>query len=280
MTRTVIPTKQSIIQSPQTTISKAPPPQPQAAPQPYRDTPPIITYPEFLTTPQAPPPLITPARVLNTLYAFGGLGALIYGASTYLVKPMSESLASARHELAETAQEKLNTFNEKLKPLVSEVTQPNLAHGEAYKDRDDYDSYDDPTEMFHRDIGVQTSGELEILPVPEAKPAPVNTQTAKTTLISTNLSEIDLTISSESHVDGQIQTEINALKTYLETLMYKPPSFTYGSNVTYGAKKDEDDEIGRLKKEIRAVKGVLLSARNFPGASGAGAQFKRGGVPA
>lgn len=193
---------------------------------------------------------------------------------------MSESLASARHELAETAQEKLNTFNEKLKPLVSELPQPNLAHGEAYKDREDYDSDDDPTEMFHRDIGVQTSDELETIAVPDVKPAAVNTQTAKASLLNTNLMEIDLAISSESHSGGQIQTEINNLKTYLDTLMYKPPSFTYGSSVTYGAKKDEDDEIGRLKKEIRAVKGVLLSAKSFPGASGAGAQFKRSGVPA
>lgn len=31
-----------------------------------------------------------------------------------------------------------------------------------------------------------------------------------------------------------------------------------------------DDEIARVKAEIRGVKGVLLSARNFPGGVGRG----------
>lgn len=267
VTKTVIPTQQSIIQK-SSAASSGPPssPQPHAAPQPQRDTPPIITYPEFLTTPQAPPPLITPTRVLNTLYAFSGLGAFIYGASTYLVKPMSENLASARRELAETAQEKLNTLKEKLKPMVSELPQPVLAHGEAQAREEDED--DDPTEMFHRDIGVQTSPSLDETPIPEEKPLVVNSQTSKSQLISMNLNEVELALSQESHAEGTVQTEINSLKTYLDTLMYTPPSFTYGGGMQYGKKPDEDDEIGRIKKEIRAVKGVLLSAKNFPVGAG------------
>ena len=265
VTRTVIPTQQSIIQQSSPT-SSLPTSQPQAPPQPQRDTPPIITYPEFLTTPQAPPPLITPTRVLSTLYAFSGLGALICGASTYLIKPMSENLASARHELAETAQEKLNTLNEKLRPMVSELPQPNLAHVGA-RDREE-DEDDDPTEMFHRDIGVQTSPSLDETPMPEEKPLTVNAQTSKSQLISLNLNEVELALSQESHAEGTVQTEINSLKTYLDTLMYTPPSFTYGGGMQYSKKPDEDDEIGRIKKEIRAVKGVLLSAKNFPVGAG------------
>ena len=265
VTRTVIPTQQSIIQQSSPT-SSPPTPQPQAAPEPQRDNPPIITYPEFLTTPQAPPPLITPTRVLNTLYAFSGLGALIYGASTYLIKPMSENLASARHELAETAQEKLNTLNDKLKPMVSELPLPVLAHGEARDKEEEED--DDPTEMFHRDIGVQTSPSLDETPIPEEKPLTVNAQTSKSQLISLNLNEVELALSQESHAEGTVQTEINSLKTYLDTLMYTAPSFTYGGGMQYGKKPDEDDEIGRIKKEIRAVKGVLLSTKNFPVGAG------------
>lgn len=252
-----------------TSLHTLPPPQPQQAPQPYRDTPPIITYPEFLTKPVAPPPLITPTRILNTLYAFGGLGALIYAASTYLVKPMSESLVDARHQLAETAQEKIDKFNEKLKPLVSEVPEPINGQGEAYKDADSDSEDDDPTELFHRDIGVQTSeAELAQEPPAEAQPDTVNKQTAKATLISTQLAEMDLSMMSELHEQGKVDNEIRSLTTYLDTLMYHPPSFTYGSSLSYGQKKDEDDEIGSVKKEIRAVKGLLISARSFPGVPG------------
>ena len=181
---------------------------------------------------------------------------------------MSENLASARHELAETAQEKLNTLNEKLKPMVSELPQPVLAHGEKkYVDRDE-DEDDDPTEMFHRDIGVQTSLSLDETPIPEEKPLVVNSQTSKSQLISLNLNEVELALSQESHAEGTVQTEINSLKTYLDALMYTPPSFTYGGGMQYGKKPDEDDEIGKIKKEIRAVKGVLLSAKNFPVGAG------------
>ena len=249
------------------TSSNVSPPPPRPVSQPQRDTPPVVTYPEFLTTPVAPPPLITPTRVLNTLYAFGGLGALIYGASTYLVKPMSEALTSARHDLASTAQERLETFNEKLKPLVSTIPQPPLAHGEAYADRDDdSDSDSDPTELFHRDIGVQTSpDELENLaPKAEVKSV-VEVQSGRAYSISQQLTEVDTVLASESHEAGNIQTEISSLKSYLDGLMYSAPTFNYGVGTNYGQKKDEDDEIGRVKKEIRAVKGVLLSARSFPG---------------
>jgi hypothetical protein len=242
--------------------------------QPYRDSPPIITYPEFLTIPTSPPPLITASRLLKTLYLFGGLSTLLYGTTTYLVKPMAKALTDSRHELAGTAQSNINKMLEKLKPLVSEIPQPVLAHGERYEDKDDDSSDGDPTELFHRDIGVQTSPAVSRPSTPSntlLQPSTAEIHTKVASRISNFLTEVDLSISSESHENLNVQAEIDNLKQYLDTLMYNPPAFSYGPSGAYGAKKDEDDEIGRVKREIRAVKGVLLTARSFPGV-GAGAR--------
>lgn len=42
----------------------------------------------------------------------------------------------------------------------------------------------------------------------------------------------------------------------------------YGAGPKIG--ETNDDEIAKVKAEIRGVKGVLLSARNFPGGVGRG----------
>ncbi len=42
-------------------------------------------------------------------------------------------------------------------------------------------------------------------------------------------------------------------------------SYVFGGVGGYGANKEADDEISRVKAGIRGVKGVLLSARSFPG---------------
>ncbi|KFY82742.1 hypothetical protein V500_10353 [Pseudogymnoascus sp. VKM F-4518 (FW-2643)] len=179
---------------------------------------------------------------------------------------MASALSDSRHELAAAAQAHLETLISKLKPLVSEVPQPVLAQGERYEDKDD-ESDGDPTEMFHRDIGVQTSPVISrpSSPSQEPKVSVAEAQAKKASTIGAILSEVDLTIASELHEASSLQTGIDDLKKYLDTLMYNPPTFSYGAGSAFGSKRDEDDEIGRVKREIRAVKGVLLTARSFPG---------------
>ncbi|OAF59441.1 hypothetical protein VC83_03710 [Pseudogymnoascus destructans] len=180
---------------------------------------------------------------------------------------MSSALSDSRHELAAAAQAHLDTLIGKLKPLVSEVPQPVLAQGERYEDRDDGDSDGDPTEMFHRDIGVQTSPppSRPSSPSQEPKISVAEAQAKKAANIGAILSDVDLTIASELRESSNLQDGIDDLKKYLDSLMYSPPTFSYGAGSAFGAKRDEDDEIGRVKREIRAVKGVLLTARSFPG---------------
>lgn len=81
---------------------------------------------------------------------------------------------------------------------------------------------------------------------------------------------------SDSNEEGEntteLETTIGILREYLDGIAYVPP--VYGFNNGYGSSSTskEDDEIARVKASIRGVKGVLLSARSFPGGVRAGAR--------
>jgi hypothetical protein len=245
--------------------------------------PPIITYPEFLTTQPQPAPIITTRRLLTTLYLFGGLSALLYGTSNYLVAPMVESLTASRHTLAESAQTNLDKLIAKLKAVVSE-TPPSLS-AERPKDQDEEESDSDPTEMFHRDIGVQTSP-LTSRPSSPYPPSPaLNDHATRLYGLKSHLSSLTDDSTSEGHDSADLTTAVGLLRDYLNSLAFAPhPNYTYASAASYGTgvagsgsgfgqRKDEqsgNDEIASLKATIRSVKGVFLSTKSFPaGASAA-----------
>ena len=252
------------------------PPQDPSSPtmtqQPYtpqqRDTPPIITYPEFLTTPPHPSPLVTKSRLLTTLYLFGGLSALLYGTNAYLLEPMLASLTTSRLSLAESASANLDKLINKLESVVSEVpTKGSRMEVEA----EDEESDEDPTEMFHRDIGVQTS-----LPsTPHSTPAdsgpettPLSDQTSRLQYLKTTISDLVEESTSEGNETNHLSITITILKEYLDGMAYVVPNYgytsSYGGALGGSSSKEQDDEIGRVKASIRGVKGVLLSARSFP----------------
>jgi hypothetical protein len=251
------------------------------SPQPAHNVPPIITYPEFLTTPPSPAPLITAHRLLRTLYLFGGLSLLLHGTHKYLVSPLQSSLTASRLSLSQTAQSNLVKLIQKLSSQVSEIP-PTIVHSTgAYRDADsdDTDSDSDPTELFHRDIGIQTS----LPPSRTASPYPPGTpgatppfSTPEATIgshinrlrsIKSHLNDVADASSSESRDILELTVTVSVLKDYLDGLAYVAPTFSYGGG--FGVTKDkEDDEISRVKSSIRSVKGVLLSARSFPGGVG------------
>lgn len=254
---------------PQTSETNTIPPSSSLPSQVSRDAPPIITYPEFLTTPTQPPPIITAQRLLTTLYLFGGLSALLYGTTNYLVTPMLASLNSSRHTLAETAQANLDKLVAKLEPMVSET--PETPSKEPYRDYPESDSDSDPTEMFHRDIGVQTSLPNTPLHSRPTSPSPPTTaleeQKSRLNVLHSHIEDLVSDSTSEEGAMENSSTAIQSLKEYLETLAYVAPTYNYSN--TFGSsaakKDDENDEIANLKAQIRGVKGVLLSARSFPG---------------
>ncbi|KAJ5290843.1 hypothetical protein N7478_000094 [Penicillium angulare] len=294
---------QSSSQSPSTTMSQPRSSTATTDPSPIakRDEPPIITYPEFLFQPSKPPPLVSMQSILYTLYGAAGLGASIYGASEYLIKPMLENLASARHEFAETAQDNLQKLNEQLEKTVSVIP----AHLTARKDKsseedteEDTDSVtSDPTELFHRDVGTQTTPDVSSSSTslestkdenaPDAPLSAVSNHMARLKAIQTELNEVNDVEGVSSSWDETMRSSISELHHYLDGLMYSTPSYTVGGSGLYanstsgsgkatGVRKGEDDAITSFKADIRGVKGALLSARNFPASRGG----RRGGFTA
>lgn len=279
-----------------TTTMSQPPSTTAATTSASRDVPPIITYPEFLLQPAKPPPLVTMRSILYTLYGAAGLGASIYGASEYLVKPMLANLTSARQELSSTAQENLQKLNEKLEQNVSVIpahltARKNSADGEDEEFRDDGDSVtSDPTELFHRDIGTQTTPGVSPSPGAIAKdenpleaPAEaVNHHASRLASIQSQLKEITDLDKKSGTADDAMRSRLTDLHHYLDGLIYAAPTYTAaggsyslygnpnsgGDSGSTGVRKSEDDAIASFKAEIRGVKGALLSARNFPASRG------------
>ncbi|KAK3684256.1 peroxisomal membrane anchor protein conserved region-domain-containing protein, partial [Podospora appendiculata] len=246
------------------------------------DRPPIVTYPEFLTKPTRPPPLVTVNRFLNTLYAFGGVSALVYGTSKFVVEPMVDALTEARISLHSNANESLTKLVDKLEKTVSELPPSTTANkkgsSSTHPDDDDDDaattsSYDDPTELFHRDIGVQTSlpaspsmGYSSTTPnpnVPAEKPS--GTQARKLAELSTAVRGLRDSLVSQTEDLGDIKTVLDLFKDDLDTMTSAQMDYGAGFSIYGGGNRNEpDDEIKRAKENIRRVKGVLLSTRSFP----------------
>ncbi|KAJ6096453.1 hypothetical protein N7486_007199 [Penicillium sp. IBT 16267x] len=291
----------SISSSPSTTLSQQrTPTAATTSPSPVkRDEPPIITYPEFLFEPTKPPPLVTMQSVLYTLYGAAGLGASIYGASEYIVKPMLASLTSARQELAETAQENLQKLNEKLEKTVSVIPPHLKARKDNADDEEDTEESDsvtsDPTELFHRDMGTQTTPEVSssaslgsATEEGEEKPADaasiaVSNHMSRLESIQSQLKEVDGLEKESNTLDDDLRSKMSDLRHYLDGLIYSAPSYTaaggsYGlfsgnsssgtDGSASGVRKAEDEAIASFKADIRGVKGALLSARNFPASRG------------
>jgi hypothetical protein len=271
--------------------------------------PPIITYPEFLFQPAKPPPLVTMSRILYTIYGAAGLGATIYGASEYLVKPMLANLTSARQDLASTAKDNLLKLNEKLEQNVSVIpahltARKNKGAEDGDEDASDTDSIiSDPTELFHRDIGTQTTPDVSTTsrsssskdPAETAADAPtvaVNKHLSRLESIQSSLKEVTTFEKDSSALDDSMRSHLTDLHHYLDGLIYAAPSYNatagYGGlysgttssgsdSSSLGVRKSEEDAIAAFKAEIRGVKGALLSARNFPASRGGRLP---GGVPA
>lgn len=202
---------------------------------------------------------------LNTLYGFGGLSALVYGTSKLVLEPMVQSLTDARVELHETAKTDLTKLIEKLEAVVSEVPAP-AKKEVAERDDDENSSYDDPTELFHRDIGVQTSfpstpAEPAALPATETAGQKQARQLAK---LVASAKEVHEGMAGHTEAFEEVKAEMEALGRDVYQLTYSHLNL---ESAMYGNRSEPDDEIKKVKENIRRVKGVLLTTRSFPGST-------------
>ncbi|KAI1428413.1 peroxisomal membrane anchor protein conserved region-domain-containing protein [Xylaria sp. FL1777] len=232
---------------------------------------PIITYPEFLTKPQRPPPLITPSRLTNILAVSGGVWALLYGISGLVVKPMADNLNEARSEYYHHVNEKLSQLVEKLEGAASEVPYKNgkpLKSQKQDRANDDNESViSDPTELFHRDVGTQTSPPPSVFAanVNSNNEKPVDVQANRLSAISTSLRELTLMHTQRAESSADLRSEIGQIRDQVDKLAYPPLQdlSTYGG-FGYGQNAEANDEFKKTKDAIRSVKGLFLSSRSFP----------------
>ncbi|KAH8175261.1 peroxisomal membrane anchor protein (Pex14p) conserved region domain-containing protein [Sarocladium implicatum] len=245
------------------------------------DRPPIVTYPEFLTQPTRPPPLVTTTSILTTLSTFAGLATLVHGTSRYLLEPMHESLTEARLDFHSSTSDRLNALVSRLEETVSELPpQPSTHKKSSFSDAEDQDSEaDDPTEMFHRDVGTQTSTLIDFPPSSTKKtttPPASEVQATRLQDLVSSLKPLNDSFRTQSTDFHDIGTLIDVFRDDLQGMVQggKPPYSFYGrsgavsavNGYSYGMNsyKEPDDEIKKAKDGIRRVKGVLLSTRNFP----------------
>ncbi|KAK4165006.1 peroxisomal membrane protein PEX14 [Cladorrhinum sp. PSN259] len=242
------------------------------------DRPPIVTYPEFLTKPTRPPPLMTVNSFLNTVYAFSGLSTLVYGTSKFVFEPMVAQLTDARAELADTTKDDLGKLVSKLESTVSEIPvykskeNLHLLHGDDNEDAASH--YDDPAELFHRDVGVQTSPSDfsgRSSPANLRPESATDYQARRLTSLVSSLKEVRDGLNGQSESLADVKTVLNVFKDDLETMSSAHAMDFSGGFSLYGMpiRNDPDDEIKKARDNIRRVKGVLLSARTFPTGQGA-----------
>ncbi|KAL9623806.1 MAG: hypothetical protein Q9204_007924 [Flavoplaca sp. TL-2023a] len=226
------------------------------------NTPPIITYPEFLLHSEKPPPLITASRLINTFYLFSGTAAAIYGTSKYLVQPMLDSLTSARHDFFSTTQNNLHDMLDRLENNVSTIPcGPSKDKMEDEEDASSDDSMEDATPFFNRTIGTQTSPPPSTTPEssdPSLAPATTLASLQQRTLESlhTRLSAL-VSSDEESSDNDKARDQIYLLRNYLDRLQYPMLQAP-------GLAESKEDAVNRFKTEIRSMKGALLNAKNFP----------------
>lgn len=269
--------------------------------------PPIITYPEFLLHASSPPPLITTPRLLTTLYISALVSGSVYVANKLLFSPMLEDLTTARHTLYTSTQENISTLNEKLSSTVS-VIPPDGKEGQVKGDKDDKDDGEssiasDPSELFSRDAGVQTSPS-DLVPGLSQSANPFWGATAQATQnprihqqnklkeLHKNLEEVSESSTDALDADTEARARMSELKGMLEDMAYGRGSgglsglrsggtsggfdlrtmSADGPGGMWTGKKEEsgEDEVAKMRAEIKSFKGLLLSARSFPAGNGVG----------
>ncbi|KHN97805.1 peroxin 14/17 [Metarhizium album ARSEF 1941] len=227
--------------------------------------PPIVTYPEFLVKPERPPPLVTKNGIVNTMYTFAGLSAILYATSKYLVAPMVDNLTDARIELHDVTYKRLDSLVGQLEKMVSVI--PSAIRNPALSEGSDGSDAEDPSEMFHRDVGTQTSLiDRNGTPAPKALETASKSHADILTSLTKSVSIVKDQFRAQSEGFEDVKTLLDLLRDDLDGMTYEGRTEYVGGFDIYGsAKRNEpEDEIRKVRDNIRRVKGVLLSTRNFP----------------
>lgn len=203
--------------------------------------------------------------------------------SKYVAGPMIENLNGARQELHDTTASRLEELVNQLERTVSVVPPPThavlfgnlsaFAATTTINDEDDEDDNEDPAEMFHRDVGTQTSfsdtltSAADDAEQPEAKQPAVLQHALGVTKLAKCISGLRDAVVSQSGDFEDIKAQVEHFREDLDRMIFPQMDFipgSYGMISQAGTKNEPDDEVRRARDNIRRIKGVLLSTRSFP----------------
>lgn len=234
---------------------------------------------------------------------------------------MINSLAEARLDFNDNAKQNVEEMNRKLEELVSEIpagampvkkiTRPGSRSGTADGLDGDSDEDEDPTELFHRDMGVQVDTALlearaakkeaeakspspfrarsrsshrgrvgdssfgattatgaSEKPFPQSSPDKATHNITQVSNLLSTLRDFAATEREHDESNQQAQRRVQDLQMYLDGMTYCVPSYLnqFGVAMDDGLPGGKEDAVTAFRKEIRSVKGTLLSAKNFPAA--------------
>ncbi len=164
--------------------------------------------------------------------------------------------------------------------MVSKIPTTSPHTHEAGPKEEDEESDEDPTELFHRDIGVQTSvpnsepGSRPGTPSPPTSSSVLEDQASRLKSLKGSLAELVEDSTSEGCDTVELETTIGVLREQLDSMAYVEPNYGFTGVGAYAAvsaaNKEQDDEVSRIKAAIKSMKGLLLNARSFPGGVRAG----------
>lgn len=194
---------------------------------------------------------------------------------------MHEELSAARHDFFSHAGGKVDEFNNRMSKVVT------LPPSKQAKEKDS-DSADDmsvvsdasdPTELFHRDIGVQTSPSLSrnqsstsLQDLDPKATTPMVHQEARLSSITSSIRDLRFSRDMSGNKEKDVGAQLDAFSKYLNDLTFASPYHKYQSNFPTWNNSNStstDDDMDKFKNEIRGMKGAMLSTRNFPRSGGA-----------
>lgn len=183
---------------------------------------------------------------------------------------MVDSLSESRHDLLTHSNSKVEEFNARLEKIVSKIPTPPKKEGDEKEDDDEESVDSDPTELYHRDMGTQTS-DLPSLKPPAVKKTPIDHEVGVLDILTSHFAELSDSSDKVGEAQKDRQITINKFRHLLDGMVYNMdglPTWEAGADGGMQMKPPggNGDKIEELKKEIRGVKGVLLSARRFPAA--------------
>lgn len=218
-----------------------------------QEIPPIVTFPEKLLPQSQHTPPVKPSTLISAIYAASAVSLVTYAANNFVFQPMYSSLTDARSQLFATTKAGLDGMNERLRDLVT-PTPPETIIEKALPVPEPVTTAEEG-DNFLVSRGCQT----EENPIDSAM-RQANSDNKLAALSATLSSFLD-DVETEAHPEEvALSGALDDLETYLEGLRYNTTPFGVAVDA-------EQDLFGKVKSEIRGVKGVLLNSRNFPTSS-------------